>query len=104
MEFLRRLLRPHKLTEEERARQGAKLDAKRRHLRGKMSQKSGEIRRAWTEYRTWRGDAAGKKQLRARIRVLEAERKAITKAMLKLQSEMKRLGFQTAAGYVEVSA
>lgn len=97
------LLKPHRMTDEEKQREGQRLDARRRHLRGKMSRVSGEIRRAWTTYRTWRGDEAGKKQLRAEIRVLEAQRKRMVKDMLALQAEMKKLGYEAAAGEVYAS-
>jgi hypothetical protein len=91
------------MTEDEKRRESEKLDAKRRHLRGKMSKATGEIQRAWTTYRTWRGDDAGKKKQRAHIRELEGRRKEMVKEMLKLQNEMKKLGFATAAGAVEIS-
>lgn len=105
MDLLRWLLKPHHATDEERKREAEKLDAKRRHLRGKMSRTTGEIQRAWTQYRTWRDetDVAGKKKLRAKIRELEAHRKAMVKEMLKLQAEMKKLGFDAAAGEVALS-
>lgn len=96
------MFKPHHLNSEEKQRQGERLDAKRRHLRGKMSKLTGEIQRSWTQYRTWRGDDAGKKKLRAEIRVLEAKRKQMVKEMLKLQTDMKKLGFEGAAGYVEI--
>lgn len=99
------LLKPHHMTDDERKREAERLDAKRRHLRGKMSKTTGEIQRAWTRYRTWRdeGDAAGKKKLRGKIRELEGRRKAMVKEMLKLQAEMKKHGYDAAAGAVEVS-
>lgn len=103
MSLLSWLIRPGNMTEEDRAKEGARLDAKRRHLRGKMSRTQGEIRRSWTSYRTWRGEDAGKRKLKAHIRALEAERKAQVKEMLALQSRMKKLGFDAAAGEVEVS-
>lgn len=102
MSLLSWFLRPHKLSDEERADAGARLDAKRRHLRGKMSRTQGEIRRSWTSYRTWRGDEAGKRKLKAHIRALEAERKEQVKEMLRLQSEMKKVGYDAVAGEVEI--
>lgn len=103
MSLIARLFRRTELTPEEKARRGERLDAKRRHLRGKMSKVQGELRALWTKYRTWRGDAAGKKAVKAKIKHLEAERKILVKEMLKLQSEMKKLGYQGAAGFVEMS-
>ena len=93
------------MTDDERKREAEKLDAKRRHLRGKMSKITGEIQRAWTQYRTWRDqeDAAGKRKLRAKIRELEGRRKAMVKEMLKLQTRMKDLGYKAAAGEVALS-
>jgi hypothetical protein len=102
MGILQWLLKPHRMTDEERRKKGEKLDAQRRHLRGKISKTTGEIQRAWTAYRTWRGDEAGKKGQRARIRELEAERKMLVKRMLKLQAEMKKLGYEAAAGHVDM--
>lgn len=102
MEFLRRIFRPRQATDEERARQGARLDAKRRHLRGKLARNQSELRGKWTAYRTWRGEAPGKKKVRAEIKHLEAERKDIVKQMLRLQSEMKSLGYEAAAGHVDM--
>lgn len=102
MGLLDRLFRPHKLSPEEKQREGEKLDAKRKHLRGKLARNQGEVRAAWTKYRTWRGDASGKKSLKAKIRHLEGERKAMVKEMLKLQAEMKKLGYEAAAGHVEM--
>ena len=96
------LLRPRKLTDDERRRAGEKLDAKRRHLRGKLARNQGEIRGAWTKYRTWRGEPSGRKVVKARIKHLEAERKRMVKEMLKLQGEMKKLGYEAAAGHVEM--
>lgn len=88
------------MTDEERQRESERLDAKRRHLRGKLSKTTGEIQRAWTQYRTWRDqdDVAGKKKLRAKIRELEGRRKAMVKEMLALQAEMKKLGSEAGAG------
>lgn len=103
MQFFQNLFRPVPLTSAEKQRRGAQLDAKRKHLRGQMSQTTGEIRRAWTSYRTWRGTDADKKKLRSRIKHLEAVRKQQTKEMVKLAAEMKKLGYQAAAGYVEIS-
>ena len=103
MGLLQWLLKPHHMTDDDKRREATKLDAKRRHLRGKMSKTSGEIQRSWTAYRTWRGDETGKKKLRVHIRELEARRKAMVKEMLKLQGEMKKLGFDAAAGAVEAS-
>lgn len=103
MGLLSWLLKPHKMTDEEKRRKAERLDAKRRHLRGKISKATGEIQRAWTSYRTWRGDDAGKKKLRGEIRVLEGRRKAMVKEMLEIQAEMKKLGYDAAAGRVELS-
>jgi hypothetical protein len=103
MSFLARLFGRTQLTDDEKQKRGARLEAKRKHLRGKMAQTTGEIRRSWTDYRTWRGDDAGKKRLKLKIKHLEAERKLQRKEMLKLMGEMKRLGFEAAAGWVEVS-
>lgn len=103
MGLLSWILKPRHMTADDKRREGERLDAKRRHLRGKMSKTSGEIQRSWTSYRTWRGDEAGKKRLRARIRELEAGRKEMVKEMLRLQSEMKKLGYEAAAGAVELS-
>ena len=103
MAFFEWLLKPRQMTAEDKAKEAAKLDAKRKHLRGKMSKTTGEIQRSWTAFRTWRGDEAGKKKLRAHIRELEARRKMMVKEMLKLQSEMKELGYDAAAGQVDVS-
>lgn len=97
------LFKPHHKSDAEKEREAVRLEAKRKHLRGKMSKTSGEIRRSWTAYRTWRGDETGKKKLRSHIRELEARRKLLVKEMLKLQSEMKKLGFEAAAGAVDVS-
>lgn len=102
MSWLARLFGDRPLDAETRRREGERLDAKRRHLRGKMARNQGEIRRAWTRYRTWTGEAAGKRSLRAEIRHLEALRKDMVKEMLKLQSEMKRLGYEAKAGHVEM--
>lgn len=103
MGLLRWLLKPHPKTDDDKRREATRLEAKRKHLRGKMSKTSGEIQRSWTAFRTWRGDEAGKKKLRAKIRDLEARRKAMVKEMLKLQADMKKLGFDAAAGAVDVS-
>lgn len=103
MSFLARLLGAPKLTDDEKQEKVARLGSKRKHLRGKMAQTTSEIRRGWTEYRTWRGDDAGKKKLRARIKHLEAERKSQRKEMLALMGEMKKLGFDAAAGHVDLS-
>lgn len=105
MGLLQWLFTSRDMTDDDKRREVERLDAKRRHLRGKMSKTSGEIQRSWTAYRTWRDekDTAGKKKLRAHIRSLEAHRKTMVKEMLKLQSEMKKLGVQPAAGAVDVS-
>lgn len=103
MGLLQWFLKPHHMTDDERQRAGERLDARRRHLRGKMSKLTSEIQRSWTTYRTWRGDEASKKQLRADIRVLEAKRKRLVKEMLSVQSEMKKLGYQSAAGDVMIT-
>lgn len=105
MGLLQRLFKSKHMTDDDKRREAERLDAKRRHLRGKMSKTSGEIQRSWTTYRTWRDekDADGKKKLRAHIRVLEGRRKAMVKEMLKLQTEMKKLGVQPAAGSVDMS-
>lgn len=98
MGLLEWILKPRHATEEERKRASERLDAKRRHLRGRMSKATGDIQRAWTQYRTWRDDedVAGKKKLRTKIRELEGRRKAMVKEMLKLQAEMKKLGHDEA--------
>ena len=101
--FLEWLLKPRQMTAEDKAKAAERLDGKRKHLRGKISKTTGEIQRAWTQYRTWRGEEADKKKLRARIRELEARRKMLVEEMLKLQSEMKKLGYDAAAGHVEMS-
>lgn len=103
MDLLRRILRPRKPTPQDREAEAARLDARRRHLRGRMSETSTRIRRAWTEYRTWNGEEAGKKKLKQEIKHLEARRKAMVKEMLRLQSEMKKLGYDAAAGRVDPS-
>lgn len=102
MSWLVRWFGTRQMDEEEKRREGERLDAKRRHLRGKMSRNQGEIRRAWTRYRTWMGEPAGKKVLRGEIKHLEAHRKALVKEMLRLQADMKRLGYEAKAGDVEV--
>jgi len=83
---------------EARERELARLDAKRRHLRGKTSQLSTKIRRAWTDYRNWSGDAKGKKSLRVQIKRLEAERKELSRQMGVLQARLERLGAQVRNG------
>lgn len=103
MGLIQWLLKPRPTTDEDRRREAERLEAKRKHLRGKLSRTSGEIQRSWTAYRTWRGDESGKKKLRIHIRELEGRRKAMTKEMLKLQTEMKKLGFEAAAGAVDLS-
>ncbi|HUR69596.1 MAG TPA: hypothetical protein VM370_10150 [Candidatus Thermoplasmatota archaeon] len=102
MSFFARLFRKSELTKEEKQKKGERLDAKRRHLRGKLSKVQGELRQLWTKYRVAKLDASEKKQVKAKIKHLEAERKALVKEMVKLQTEMKQLGFKAAAGYVEV--
>lgn len=103
MGLLSWILKPRAMSDDDKRREIEKLDAQRRHLRGKMSRLSGEIQRSWTAYRTWRGEEAGKRRLRARIRHLEAERKMHVKQMLKLQAQMKKLGVGAAAGHVDLS-
>lgn len=103
MSFLQRLLRPRRMTDEDRERQFSKLDGRRKSLRAKISEDSTRIRRAWTQFRTWQGDAAGKKRIKQEIKELEARRKQHVKEMLKVQSEMKKLGVQAAAGAVDTS-
>lgn len=103
MGLLQWLMKPRRMTDEDKRREVERLDAKRRHLRGRMSKTSSEIQRSWTALRTWRGDGGGKKKLRAHIRELEGRRKAMVKEMLKLQTEMKKLGVQPAAGAVDLS-
>lgn len=103
MSLLARLFTRSELTPEQKEKQGERLDAKRRHTRGKMSRVQGELRASWTKYRTWRGEPEGKKALKAKIKHLEAERKMLVKEMLKLQDEMKKLGFKGAAGHVDMS-
>lgn len=103
MGLLEWLLKPHAKTDDDKQREAARLESRRKHLRGKISKTSGEIQRSWTAFRTWRGDEAGKKKLRSHIRELEARRKMHVKEMLKLQTEMKKLGFEAAAGTVDVS-
>lgn len=103
MSFLQRLLRPRRMTDEDRERQFQKLEARRKNLRAKISEDSTRIRRAWTRFRTWQGEAAGKKHVKQEIKALEARRKQHVKEMLKVQSAMKKLGVQAAAGAVDVS-
>lgn len=100
MTFLQRLFgKRETLDPEALAREGERLDGKRRHLRGKLSQNQGLIRRLWTAYRT--GPAEDKPALKAKIRRAEAERKALVKEMLALEAQMKKLGYQRKAGYVD---
>lgn len=103
MSLLARLFHRAEITPEEKAKQGERLNAKRRHVRGKMSKVQGELRNSWTKYRTWRGDANGKKGVKAKIKHLEAERKLLVKEMLRIQDEMKKLGYKGAAGQVDMS-
>lgn len=103
MNLLQRILRPKPIDAAARAREGERLNAKRRHLRGKLARNQGELRRMWTEFRTWRGDSAGKKALREKIKHVEAERKEMVRQMMKLHAEMKKVGYDAAAGHVDIS-
>lgn len=102
MGLLQRLLGRAPTTDSEKDAELARLDARRRHLRGKLSQTSTKIRHAWSEFRTWRGDEKGKKAVKLRIKHLEAERKALVKEMMKVQARMTKLGAKAKAGHVEM--
>lgn len=103
MSLLSRLFHPRtELSPEEAQKKGERLDANRRHLRGKISKIQSELRVLWTKYRNANLDASEKKATKAKIKHLEAERKRLTKEMLKVQDEMKALGYKTAAGHVDM--
>lgn len=99
MSLLDRLLGRKVVDPTAREREGSRLDAKRRHLRGKMSKTQSELRRAWTRFRNEK-EPEEKKRLRGEIKRLEAERKTQRKEMMRIASEMKQLGFEAKAGYV----
>lgn len=101
MSFLSRLFGP-KAPEDpvERERLATRLDGKRRHLRSKLAQNQGELKRLWTQFRLAPKDERA--PLKAKIKVCEASRKVLVKEMLALQSEMKKLGFEAKAGHVEM--
>lgn len=102
MSWLRRLFRRDSgLSEEEKARRGRALEGKRKHLRGLLSRTQNELRACWTDYRNTQ-DFAKRRNLKQRIRRLEAERRRHTKDMVRLRSEMTKLGYREKAGYVDI--
>lgn len=86
---------------EARERAGRKLDRERKHLRAQLAENQRALRKLWTDYRA-SDERAEKKTLKRRINHHEAERKDLVKRMLKVQTEMKKLGYQAAAGTVEM--
>ncbi|HEV8361664.1 MAG TPA: hypothetical protein VGR28_14540 [Candidatus Thermoplasmatota archaeon] len=96
---LRMFAAPRAPTEDPDAR-GAKLNARRRHLRAQMADNQRVLRVLWTDYRNT-SDRRERRGLKQHIRRAEAQRKALAKDMRKLQSEMLRLGFRTVPGEVD---
>lgn len=86
MEFLRRFF-GRGATDEDPAR----VESRRRHLRGRLARNRNDLHRAWTRYRLDALPDGERKRLKADIKHLQAERKSLVKDMERVQESQRRL-------------